>query len=98
MFAMIGWMVVFGCVFGGFAVHGDIDVFLQPFEFVIILVAGLVAFIVAYQMPVIKDVAGGLGKVLYLVVLYFVQSERCVAWFCWDLGNRAIAGLQGQCL
>ena len=63
MFAMIGWMVVFGCVFGGFAVHGDIDVFLQPFEFVIILVAGLGVFIVAYQMPVIKDVAGGLGKV-----------------------------------
>ena len=60
---MIGWMVVFGCVVGGFAIHGDIDVFLQPSEFVIILVAGLGAIIVAYLMPIIKDVAGGLGKV-----------------------------------
>ena len=60
---MIGWMVVFGCVVGGFAIHGDIDVFLQPSEFVIILVAGLGAFIVALQIPVIKDVAVGLGKV-----------------------------------
>ena len=53
MFVIIGWIVLLGCVFGGFAVHGDIDTFLQPFKFVIILVAGLGTFIVAYQMPVV---------------------------------------------
>ncbi len=64
MFAIIGWVVVLGCSFGGFAVHGDIDVFTQPFEFVIILSVGLGAFVVVYQMPVIKGIAGELGKVL----------------------------------
>ena len=64
MFAILCWGIVLACLFGGFAVHGDIDVFTQPFEFVIILSVGLGPFVVLYQMPVIKGVADGLGKVL----------------------------------
>tara|TARA_A100001388_G_scaffold267879_1_gene242439 strand:+ start:803 stop:1654 length:852 start_codon:yes stop_codon:yes gene_type:complete len=60
---MIHWLVVFGCVFGGFAVHGNIDVFSQPSEFVIILGAGLGAFIIVYQRPVMRGIASRLGKV-----------------------------------
>ena len=59
MFAMIGWMVVVGCVFGGFAVHGDIDVFLQPLKFVIISVGGMGVATVAYQIPVTRGLARG---------------------------------------
>lgn len=63
MFAIIGLVVVFGCVFGGYAMHGDMGVLWQPIEFVIIFGAGLGAFIVANPMPVVKGAAGGLGKV-----------------------------------
>ena len=50
MFAMIGWMVVFGCVFGGFAVHGDIDVFMQPLKFVIISGMGSLPLRIKYPL------------------------------------------------
>ena len=64
MFAIIGWVVLFGCVFAGFAVHRDMGALLQPIEFVIILCAGLGAVSVVFQMPVIKGIAGALSKVL----------------------------------
>lgn len=63
MFVIIGLIIVFGCVFGGYAVHGDLGVLWQPIEFVIIFGAGLGAFIAANPMPVIKGATSGLGKV-----------------------------------
>ncbi len=53
MFAIIGLLVVFGCVLGGYSVHGDFAVLWQPIEFVIILGAGAGAFIIANPKTVI---------------------------------------------
>ena len=46
MLVIVGLVVVFGCVFGAYAVHGGhLGVLWQPSEFVIILGAGLGALI-----------------------------------------------------
>ena len=47
MFFIVGIVIVMGCIFGGYSVHGDMDILWQPIEFVIILGAGIGAFIIA---------------------------------------------------
>ena len=59
MFFIIGTLVVFGSVLGGYAAPGGhLDVLWQPFEFVIIFGAGIGAFIIGNS----KSVLGGIGK------------------------------------
>ena len=54
---IIGIVVVFACVFGGYsAMGGHVEVLWQPFEFVIILGAAIGAFIIANDAPVLKAV------------------------------------------
>ena len=58
MFFVIGSLVVFGSVMGGYAaLGGHLDVLWQPFEFVIIFGAGIGAYIIGNS----KAVLGGLG-------------------------------------
>jgi len=33
MFLIIGFVIVIGCVFGGYAIHGDLRVLWQPIEY-----------------------------------------------------------------
>ncbi len=64
MFVIVGWLVVLGCVFGVFIVHGgNISVILKalPFEMITIGGATLGAFLANNQMKVIKATAAGLG-------------------------------------
>jgi chemotaxis protein MotA len=64
MFVIIGWLVVMGCVFGVFIVHGgNISVVLTalPFEMITIGGATLGAFLANNQMKVIKKTMAGLG-------------------------------------
>lgn len=61
---LIGMVITFGCVIGGYmAMGGHIDVLLQPFELMIIGGAGLGGFIVANPMKVVKDSGKSLGEV-----------------------------------
>lgn len=61
MFFIIGTLVVFSSVMGGYAaLGGHLDVLWQPFEFVIIFGAGIGAFIIANS----KTVLGGMGKAM----------------------------------
>nr|WP_181703725.1 flagellar motor stator protein MotA [Chthonobacter albigriseus] len=54
---IVGVIVVFACVFGGYmAMGGHIEVLWQPFEFVIILGAAIGAFIIGNTAPVLKAV------------------------------------------
>jgi chemotaxis protein MotA len=54
---IVGIIVVFACVFGGYAaMGGKIYVLWQPFEFVIILGAAIGAFIIGNTAPVLKAV------------------------------------------
>ena len=51
---IIGVVVVFACVFGGYAANGGhVAVLWQPFEFVIILGAAIGAFVIGNTGPVL---------------------------------------------
>ncbi|NGP18171.1 flagellar motor stator protein MotA [Devosia aurantiaca] len=59
---IVGVLVVFACVFGGYlGVGGHIEVLWQPFEFLIILGAAIGAFIIANGGPVLKGIPAMFG-------------------------------------
>ena len=64
MFFIIGLLVVFGCVLGGYSVHGDLGILWQPIEFVIILGAGLGAFIISNPKSVLSGAAKSFGTLI----------------------------------
>ncbi len=62
MFVLIGILVVFGSVIGGYMLHGDIAVLWQPGEFLIIGGAAIGSFLIANPLSVVKQtIAGVLG-------------------------------------
>lgn len=64
MFAIVGILVVFGCVVAGYLMeHGNIRVLLQPAELVIIGGAALGTVLVANPLHIIKAIVGGIGAV-----------------------------------
>jgi chemotaxis protein MotA len=65
MFAIIGILVVFGSVIGGFLMEkGHMSVLIQPAELIIIAGASLGTLFVANPMHIIKGIAGALPSVL----------------------------------
>ncbi len=65
MLAIIGLVIVMASVFGGFLLHGgDINVLIQPSEFLIIWGAALGTLVVATSMPVIMLILKNFGKIL----------------------------------
>jgi chemotaxis protein MotA len=65
MFFIIGFVIVFGCVTGGYlAQGGHIDVLWQPFEFLIIFGAGIGQFVIGSPKKVLAGTAGAFGKIL----------------------------------
>jgi len=65
MFAIIGIVIVFGAVLGGFLMEkGPILVLVQPSEFLIIAGAALGTLLAANPLHVIKKIVGGLMSVL----------------------------------
>jgi chemotaxis protein MotA len=64
MFAIIGILVVFGCVVAGYLMeHGNIRVLIQPAELVIIGGAALGTVFVANPLHIIKKIVGGISGV-----------------------------------
>ena len=61
MFVILGYLVILGCVFGGFALAGGhLGVLWQPIEVLIIIGAGVGAFLASNSLSTIKaSVAGG---------------------------------------
>ena len=64
MFFLIGLVVVFGSVLGGYLPHGDLGVLIQPLEVLIIGGAALGGFIISNPKPVLSMVGKTLGRVL----------------------------------
>jgi chemotaxis protein MotA len=65
MFFIIGFVVVFGSVTGGYvALGGHLDVLWQPFEFVIIGGAAIGQLLIASPKKVIGGLAGSFSKIL----------------------------------
>ena len=64
MFAIIGILVVFGCVVAGYLMeHGNIRVLVQPAELVIIGGAAVGTVLVANPLHIIKKIVAGIGGV-----------------------------------
>jgi chemotaxis protein MotA len=64
MFAIIGIIVVFGCVIGGFLMeHGNLRVLIQPAEIVTIGGAAIGTVLVANPLHILTKIAGGIGGV-----------------------------------
>ena len=64
MFAIIGIVIVFGCVLGGFLMeHGNIRVLIQPAELLIIGGAASGTVLIANPLHILKQIAGGIGGV-----------------------------------
>src|SRR5581483_5996144 len=65
MFAIIGIVIVFGCVIGGFLMEkGNIHVLLQPAELLIIGGAAAGTVLVANPLRILKQIVGGLLGIL----------------------------------
>lgn len=65
MFAIIGAIVVLGCVLGGYALeHGNFSVLLQPAELLIIGGAALGGFIIQAPLKIIKLVLADMKRIL----------------------------------
>lgn len=64
MFFIIGLVIVFGSVLGGYMPHGNPAILWQPLEYLIILGAGIGAFIIANPKPVIVGTTKHIGRVL----------------------------------
>ena len=59
MFVIIGLVIVLACVLGSFAaMGGKLGVLWQPFEYVIIVGAGIGAFIIGNPMKIVKGAVG----------------------------------------
>ena len=64
MFAIIGIVVVFGCVVGGYLKeHGNLKVLIQPAELDTIGGAAIGTVLIANPLHILKKIAGGLGGV-----------------------------------
>jgi chemotaxis protein MotA len=70
---LIGFVVIFGCVLGGYmAMGGHLGVLMQPWELVIIGGAGVGAFLIANPMSTVKDA----GKAIMEAFRHDVPKER----------------------
>lgn len=64
MFAIIGIVVVFGCIVGGYLMeHGNLRVLLQPAELMIIGGAAAGTVLISNPLHIIKKIVGGIGGV-----------------------------------
>ena len=64
MFAIIGIVVVFGAVAGGYLMeHGNLKVLVQPAELLIIAGAGVGTLLISNPLHILKSIAGGLPAV-----------------------------------
>ena len=64
MFAIIGIVVVFGAVIGGYLLeHGNLKVLVQPAELVVIGGAAIGTVLIANPLHILKQIASGIGGV-----------------------------------
>lgn len=64
MFFIVGIVLVIGCVFGGYSVHGDLRILWQPIEYVIILGGALGAFLAGNPKHVVLGAFKSFGTMV----------------------------------
>ncbi|HEY1801884.1 MAG TPA: flagellar motor stator protein MotA [Terriglobales bacterium] len=89
MFAIIGIVVVFGAVLGGYLMeHGNVKVLIQPAELLIIGGAAIGTVLIANPVHILKDIAAGIGSVFgksKFSKQYYLDSLKML----YDLLNKA---------
>src|SRR6267142_7254579 len=89
MFAIIGIVVVFGCVVAGYLMeHGNLKVLIQPAELVIIGGAALGTVLIGNPLHIIKAILGGIGGVL-VSSKFSKQAYLDALKMMYDLLNKA---------
>src|SRR5207244_3554874 len=89
MFAIIGIVVVFGAVVGGYLMeHGNIKVLIQPAELLIICGAAAGTVLIANPLHILKQIAAGLAGVFggsKFSKQFYLESLKTI----YDLFNKA---------
>ena len=89
MFAIIGIVVVFGCIVAGYLMeHGNLKVLIQPAELIIIGGAAIGTVLVANPLHIIKKIIGGVGAV-FVSSKYNKQTYLDSLKMMYDLLNKA---------
>ena len=89
MFAIIGIVVVFGCIVAGYLMeHGNLRVLLQPAELLIIGGAAVGTVLIANPLHIIKKIVGGIGGV-FGSSKFSKQAYIDTLKMMYDLLNRA---------
>src|SRR5258706_10812974 len=89
MFAIIGIVVVFGCVVAGYLMeHGNLRVLIQPAELVTIGGAAIGTVLIANPLHVLKQIAAGIGGV-FAGSKYKKQAYIDSLKMMYDLLNKA---------
>jgi chemotaxis protein MotA len=89
MFAIIGIVVVFGCVVAGYLMeHGNLRVLIQPAELVTIGGAAIGTVLIANPLHILKRIAGGIGGV-FAGSKYTRQAYIDSLKMMYDLLNKA---------
>src|SRR5271168_2838553 len=89
MFAIIGIVVVFGCVVAGYLMeHGNLRVLLQPAELVTIGGAAIGTILIANPLHILKQIAAGIGGV-FTSSNYTRQAYIDSLKMMYDLLNKA---------
>ena len=89
MFSIIGIIIVFGCVIGGFLMeHGNLRVLIQPAELITIGGAAIGTVLIANPLHILKKIAGGLGGV-FGGSKYTKQAYTDSLKMMYDLLNKA---------
>lgn len=89
MFAIIGIVVVFGCILAGYLMeHGNVRVLLQPAELVIIGGAAVGTVLVANPLHIIKKIVAGIADA-FRGSKYSLQTYIDALKMMYDLLNKA---------
>ena len=89
MFAIIGIVVVFGCVVAGYLMeHGNLRVLIQPAELIIIGGAAIGTLLVANPIHILKKIGGGIGGV-FVSSKFGKQTYIDTLKMMYDLLNKA---------
>jgi len=89
MFAIIGIVVVFGAVVGGYLMeHGNLKVLIQPAELLIIGGAAVGTVLIANPLHILKQIAGGISGV-FVGSKYSKQRYMESLKMLYDLLNKA---------
>jgi chemotaxis protein MotA len=89
MFILIGIVVVFGSIVGGYLMeHGNLRLLLQPAELIIIGGAAVGTLLIANPLQVIKKITGGIVRALkgsHLTRAFYLESLK----MCYEILQKA---------